>query len=116
MVHYLLATLRYMEGSFTTNDYWFMAGVVLCGPLGLLGWSARRRDWRGVLAALVVPCGAIAEPWVLGVFSPWPEIPWSERYSDMACGWVLTTAGAVGVLMILTWRHPRRHQGQWLRA
>lgn len=103
LLHYLLGMLAglYGVGELATNVSWFLAGVVLCGPLGLVGWLAARRGWIGLAARLLVPVAAVAEPWVLGLFVPYPELPWSVRASSILCGVLLTVAGVVAGLWVL---------------
>lgn len=89
-------------GQRDTNAMWFIAALLFGAPLGFAGWLARRRDALGVLGRLVVPVGAVAEPWVLGMFdAPYPGIPWAERWSDHVSGAVLFIAGLVGVVWVL---------------
>lgn len=103
LLHYLLGMLTglYGVGELATNVSWFLAGVVLCGPLGLVGWLAARRGWIGLAARLVVPAAAVAEPWVLGLFAPYPELPWPVRASSIVCGVLLTVIGVVAGLAVL---------------
>jgi hypothetical protein len=42
--------------------WWIVAALVVGGPLGVVGWRARRDDtWRGLLAMIVAPLGFAAE-------------------------------------------------------
>lgn len=85
------------------NAYWFAAALVVGAPLALVGWLARRGGVIGLVAALVVPLGALVEPFETGQFLPqYPGIPWAERYSDVAGGVLLLALGVGGVLLVLT--------------
>lgn len=104
LVHYLLGRLIgiYDSNVLSGNSYWFIGGAIVCGPLGLVGWLASRRGRLGVVARLVVPAGALAEPFVLQYFShPFPQIPWPERWSDTSSGIILVAMGLAGVLAVL---------------
>ncbi|WP_432497926.1 hypothetical protein [Kineococcus gypseus] len=92
------------------NSSWFAAAVVVGGPLGLVGALARRPGGRGVPARLVVPAGAVLEPFVTGLFATPAVATWPQRVADLASGTVLLTAGAAGCLAVLaaTRRAPRR--------
>lgn len=46
----------------TENRFWVVLAVVVGGPLALIGSAARRVDRWGLLARLVVPVGAVLEP------------------------------------------------------
>ncbi|XVX20162.1 hypothetical protein ACQP1U_18085 [Actinomycetota bacterium] len=54
----------YESGIWASNFYWFIAPLLFGVPLGLIGAAARRLDVWGLLAGLVVPLGAVLEPWV----------------------------------------------------
>ena len=84
------------------NSSWFLAAVVLGGPLGLVGALARRPGARGVLARLVVPAGAVLEPLVMGLFSTPAALPWPQHVADLTSGTVLLAAGTAGFLRVLT--------------
>lgn len=100
VVHYALGfALRLYEWSiWSSNWHWFAAGVLLCAPLALVGWVAAGRGVLALPALLVVPVGAVAEPFVLGMFSPWPQLPWPQRWSTQACGAVLLALGLAGIV------------------
>lgn len=108
VLHYGLGWLLgvYDATIWSSNSMWFAAGILLCAPLGLCGWIVSRPGWLGLAARLVVSAGALAEPWVTHRFSPWPEIPWPERYSDIVSGVVLVALGLV--LTVLVVRHGLR--------
>lgn len=103
LLHYLLGVAIGWFGwsIFPQNATWFVIAALLCPLLGTVGAIARRDDWFGLVARLIVPVGAIAEPWVLGMFWPEPLLPWAVRWSLMIGGAVLTTAGAAGLLWML---------------
>ncbi len=84
------------------SGYWFQVALVLCGPLGLVGWVAARRDWTGVMARLVVPVGAVAEALFMDHFvQPYPGRPWAERWSDVSSGVLLVALGVLGAGWLL---------------
>lgn len=103
LLHYLLGVaIGWFEWStFPQNATWFVSAVVLCPLLGAAGAIARHDDWFGLVARLIVPVGAIAEPWFLGMFWPEPLFPWAIRWALIICGAVLTTAGVVGLVWVL---------------
>ncbi|MDO5501499.1 MAG: hypothetical protein Q4F67_17660, partial [Propionibacteriaceae bacterium] len=72
-VHYALgqvfAVYGYGAHMWAANWPWFVIALVLGAPLGLLGATARRRDGWGLAARLVVPVGAIVEPFVTSKFA-----------------------------------------------
>lgn len=99
----------------TANLHWLLAAMVVGGPLGLVGAIARRLDLWGMAARLVVPAGAVLEPFVLGRFTTPAILPWPNRVADFVSGSVLLTAGAAGCFWVLAggWRrrkalHERR--------
>lgn len=104
-IHYVLGSLLgvYPPDELASNGFWYVVALVLCGPMGLLGWvAATQAGALGVLATLVVPAGAIMEPFVLGRFGPmWPGVPWPERYSDYTSGVVLVVLGVVGAVWVV---------------
>lgn len=97
-----------------TNDLlgnlnWFAAAALLCGPLGLVGWTAARPGWAGAVARCVVPLGALLEPFVMGRFAHhYPGIPWANRYSDYTSGVLLIALGLMGMAWAL-WLRDRGH-------
>lgn len=107
-VHYALGNLNgIMEPSiWEENLHWFAASFLLSAPLGVVGVLARRRDWLGLLCRLVVPLGAIAEPFVVGMFR-WPagfSFPWPQLYSSYAVGAASIVLGIAGTVLVLTRR------------
>lgn len=83
------------------NSFWFLMGLVLGGPLGLIGAAARRSDAWGLFARLVVPVGALIEPIFVGLFSVPPMLPWPQRFASAVCGTTLMAGGVLGAVMIL---------------
>lgn len=99
----------------TANLHWLLATMVVGGPLGLVGAIARRLDLWGLAACLVVPAGAVLEPFVLGRFTTPAILPWPNRVADFISGSVLLMAGVAGCVWVLAggWRrrqalHERR--------
>lgn len=102
-VHY---GLGWMSGMFSSadlldNNYWFVTGAIVGGPLGLIGAVARRFDNWGLMARMVVPVGAMLEPIVIGMFSPPAVLPWPERFSSVVCGILITGIGVVAGAVVL---------------
>jgi len=89
------------------NRFWIMLAVVVGGPLGLAGATARRVDRRALLARLVVPAGAVLEPFIVGTFTMPAVMPWPGRVSSIVSGVVLLLAGTAGGAAVLV-THRRR--------
>lgn len=53
------------------------------------------------MARLVVPAGAVLEPFVIGMFTTPAIMPWPGRVASVISGLVLLTAGTVGCLTVL---------------
>ncbi|BEL05047.1 hypothetical protein Q0Z83_032380 [Actinoplanes sichuanensis] len=85
----------------TANLYWLLAAMVMGGPLGLVGAIARRLDWWGIAARLVVPIGAVLEPFVLGRFTTPAILPWPNHMANAISGLALLTVGVVGCFYVL---------------
>lgn len=104
LLHYGLGMLIGFFGpdAIAENVHWFAAGAIFGVPLGLVGWLAGRSGWLGLLARLVVPAGALIEPWLLGMFHPLAIIPWPNRFASIACGVLLTAAGIAAGARVLT--------------
>ena len=110
VVHYETGMLIgvFDAGIWADNAYWFFFGL-LCAPLGMVGALARRADLWGLLARLVVPVGALLEPFHRGVFTAPAILPWPKRVAPAISGAVLVAAGVTGaVLVLLRWLSPRR--------
>lgn len=102
-VHYGLGVLFGMFDSsiWVHNWHWFVAAVLTGGPLGLVGAIARQVDMWGVLARLVVPAGAVVEPFVRGMFTTPVDLPWPGRVSDTVSGTILLAGGVVAAVVIV---------------
>ena len=92
----------------TANLHWLLAAMVVGGPLGLVGAIARRLNLWGMAARLVVPAGAVLEPFVLGRFTTPAILPWPNRVADFISGSVLLTAGVAGCVWVLAGKWRRR--------
>ncbi|MCE1180404.1 MAG: hypothetical protein LWW86_15425 [Micrococcales bacterium] len=116
VAHYGLGQLTgiYDSDIWASNLYWFIAPLLFGVPLGLIGAAARRRDLWGLCAGLVVPLGAVLEPWVTGQFRT-PAglaLPWPDRYSSIACGVTLIVGGLIlGWQVIARWRRHATSDG-----
>jgi len=109
LVHYGVGRLFGMFDAtvWAGNQMWFALALVAGGPLGLIGAAARRSGPWGLLASLVVPAGAMLEPFYLDMFSVPTIMPWPGRVASVAAGVVLVVAGVVGAGAVLI-RHRRR--------
>lgn len=83
------------------NLHWLLAAVAAGGPLGTVGAIARRLDPWGGAARLVVPVGAVLEPFVVGRFTTPAILPWPNRVADIISGLVLLMTGVVGCFRVL---------------
>lgn len=103
VVHYGLGLLFGMfDGDVWRDNWvWFAAALIFGPPLGLIGAAARRSDLLGLIARLVVPVGAMAEPFVVGMFGRPDFLPAPDRISTTIVGGVLLTAGIGGAILIL---------------
>lgn len=102
--HYALGNLLgIMEASIWIENYhWFIAAVIISGPLGWLGARSAQDDRTGKLLRYLVPVGAVAEPLVTGMFW-YPSgfsFPVSEVLSSYTVGFVLITTGMVGAIVV----------------
>lgn len=88
-------------GRLDCNLHWLVAAMVLGGPLGLVGAVTRRLDPWGATARLIVPIGAVLEPFVHGWFTTPAILPWPNRVADLVSGLTLLTVGAAGCLHVL---------------
>ncbi len=117
LIHYMVGSALhiYQAGEVGMNGIWFQAAILLCGPMGLVGWLAARRGRLSLLARLVVPLGAMMEPFVLRKFDNYPPgRPWAVQYSDMTSGIILIVLGVLAAGYVL-WRGPagpRRRRGR----
>lgn len=110
VVHYGTGQLvgMFEASDWVNNATWFAAAVILGGPLGLIGAVARRTDGWGTAARLIVPAGALLEPFVVGSFDAPAILPWPTRFAGTASGAVLLVAGVVGAVTILVLAVRRR--------
>lgn len=83
------------------NAMWFAFAAVLGAPLGLIGSVARHETTSGLLARLVVPAGALLEPFVVGMFTEPAILPWPVRVASAACGVALLACGAIGAALVV---------------
>lgn len=113
VVHYGVGRLlgQFDPTVWTENRFWLVLAVVVGGPLGLIGAAARRVDRWGLLARLIVPVGAVLEPFYVGMFTMPAIIPWPGRVSSIVSGVVLLMAGTAAGAAILV-RHRRRQLAQ----
>lgn len=103
LVHYGLGRLLgvFPPEVWASNSSWFLAAAITGGPLGLIGAAARRPGLLGVLARLVVPVAALAEPVVVGMFTQPQILPWPDRASSAVAGGILLAGGLIGLLRVL---------------
>lgn len=99
--HYALGNLLgIMEPSIWIENYhWFIAAVIISGPLGWVGARSAQEDRIGKLLRYLVPGGAIAEPLVTGMFW-YPSgfsFPVSEVASSYTVGLLLMLLGVLGL-------------------
>lgn len=108
-VHYATGlAIGFFEASvWVENQAWFLWGLA-CLPLGMVGALARHRGALGVLARLVVPLGALAEPFVLGMFAQPAFLPWPNRLAHAVVGALLVASGLVGAVLVLVGEVTRR--------
>lgn len=101
--HYGLGTILGMfdAEAWSENSYWFVAAVVLGGPLGLVGTIARRADSWGLAARLLVPVAVAIEPFATGMFNSPAILPRPDRVSSLASGMILLVGGTMGVVAVL---------------
>ncbi|MGA4507818.1 hypothetical protein ACQB6R_02150 [Propionibacteriaceae bacterium G1746] len=112
--HYLLGQLMHAPTSVIQgNEIWLLAAALFGAPLGLMGAAMRRPGLVGTLAALVVPLGAIAEPFVRGMFTTPAILPWPDTASSAVSGILLVAAGlAAAARVLLTARRGEPPQPQ----
>jgi hypothetical protein len=111
VVHYGVGQLFGMfdETVWAGNRVWFALALVMGGPLGLVGVAARGGGPSGSIARLVVPAGAVIEPFFRGMFSVPTILPWPERVASITAGVVLIAAGTVGAAVLM--RRRRKQLG-----
>ncbi|WP_289020348.1 hypothetical protein [uncultured Ornithinimicrobium sp.] len=103
VVHYGVGRIFGMfdPGVWADNSYSFIAAVILGGPLGLVGAIAHGSGLWGLAARLVVPAAAVCEPFLIGMFTSPPIMPWPGRVSSVISGMILLLAGTVGGIAII---------------
>ncbi|MCZ4519836.1 hypothetical protein O4220_15070 [Rhodococcus ruber] len=106
VVHYVVGQLFGMfDGTvWAANRMWFALALVMGGPLGLVGVAARGGGPSGLIARLVVPAGAMIEPFFRRMFSVPTMLPWPERVASVAAGVVLVAAGIAGAAVLIRQR------------
>lgn len=106
VVHYGVGQLFGMfdETVWPANRIWFALAFVTGGPLGLVGVAARGGGPSGLMARLVVPAGAMIEPFFRGMFGVPTMLPWPERFASVAAGIILVAAGIVGAAVVIRQR------------
>lgn len=92
------------------NLLWFVAALLVGPVLGLIGALARHTGPLGTAAALVLPLGAVTEPFLLGMFEVPAILPWPVRMATTVCGVVLVLAGMVGGVAVIRARRPGRRR------
>lgn len=102
-LHYGLGQILgiYTAEIWAENLNWFAVTAIAGVLLGLVGSAAHRVDDLGVAARLVVPLGALLEPFVRGMLWPAETTPWPGQVSSLVCGGLLIVAGAIGVVLAL---------------
>lgn len=103
VVHYGVGSILGMfdQTVWTENSEWFLAAVLAGGPLGVVGAIAHRTDRWGVAARLVVPVGALLEPFVIGMFTMPAMMPWPNHFASAIVGAILLVAGTWGCIKVL---------------
>ncbi|MDR6318594.1 hypothetical protein J3R03_002790 [Actinoplanes couchii] len=98
----------------SANRHWLLGAMIVGGPLGLVGAIARRPGPIGLVSRLVVPAGAMLEPWVLGLFFTSAVLPWPNRVADFVSGAVLSAAGMAGAVRVLavSWKRRQASPGR----
>lgn len=90
------------------NKSWFIGALVLGAPLGACGALARRRGAAGLITRLLIPLGAVVEPFLQGMLAPPQAMPWPYRLSSGISGILLLAFGLVtGYLVVQRWRSTR---------
>ncbi len=76
-----------------TKANWFIAAVVFGGPLGLVGAFSRRADGWGLAARLLIPVGAVLEPFVKKMFINSSTMALPHQASNVVAGAILLVGG-----------------------
>lgn len=86
---------------------WGVLAVLLCSPLALLGAQARRTDWIGLPAGLVVPAGAALQMILIPPgYGGISLRPWAEQ----ARATVLVAAAVAALLVVAAFVVRRRRR------
>ncbi len=106
VVHYGVADVFGLMpwADWASNREWFVAALALGPPLGLVGALAGRTDRWGLVARLVVPLGAVTEPFITGWLPPREIDIWSNRVSGVAAGSVLIVGGLLLAVVLVPGR------------
>lgn len=110
VVHYSLgiAAGQMAPSIWSDNKSWFVGALILGAPLGLAGSLARRRDAPGLIARLLIPAGAIAEPFIMNMLPPTEALPWPARLAGGVAGILLLTFGLTSAYLVVQhWRRTR---------
>lgn len=75
------------------NTSWFILATVVGPTLGFAGAMIHRRDVLGLITSMLIPFGAFAEPFVVGMFTPHPFLPNPIRCSSALVGVILVVFG-----------------------
>ncbi len=114
VVHYGTADLTGLMPwtTWSSNQGWFIAAVVMGPPLGLIGALSRRLDLWGLLARIALPAGAVIEPFFNGWFPPMTLDTWANRVSGVAAGCVMIVGAAIwATLVVVRWQTKRQIDG-----
>ncbi|SPT53367.1 Uncharacterised protein [Actinomyces bovis] len=116
VLHYALGRLlgTMPVGVWEENAHWFVIAVIAGVPLGAMGALWRRQGLSGLVARLLVPVGAIVEPFLRHWLSSRPEVVDHSTPSLVAeriSGWTLLVLGAIGIIVaVASWRRRARKQ------
>ncbi|MFC7491517.1 MULTISPECIES: hypothetical protein [unclassified Knoellia] len=100
VVHYGVGVITGLMpvGSFSSNAMWFLAAAMSGAPLGLVGAVARSRTRWGIAARLVVPLGAVIEPWFAGWWLSPDVDSLAVRASSLVAAGTLTVVGLAAIV------------------
>lgn len=104
--HYLFAALlntvfpSWNLSELSENWNWVVATLVLCGPLGLIGWFSARPGRLAFLCRFAIPAGAILEPYYRGQFAFLGRQSRPEAYANAISGLVLIVFGITLAVVI----------------
>ncbi len=89
------------SGIWVTKVNWFIAAAIFGGPLGLVGAFSRRPDGWGLMARLLIPAGAVLEPFVRGMFINPATMTAPHQVSNVLAGSVLLGGGLLSGAAII---------------